>query len=104
MDNPVTVIGLSVYISGAILIFHNSPLFYAEMHPGALFTMGQDVLPPNLVKSRSREIGCNNDRIVLKFDRDLGSVAAMVLVKVQSDWKSLNPNLAGSRLHEIFGL
>ena len=56
----------------------------------------------NLVKSRSREIGCYNDRIALKFDRHLGSAAAEVPVKFQSDWKSPNPNLAASRLHEIF--
>ena len=55
----------------------------------------------NLAKSRSREIGCYNDRIVLKFDRHLGSIAAEMVVKFQSDWKSLNTNLAASRLHEI---
>ena len=27
--------------------------------------------------------------------------AAVVPVKFQSDWKSLNPNLVASRLHEI---
>ena len=36
-----------------------------------------------------------------KFDRHLGSAAAEVHVKLQSDWRSLNPNLAASRLHEI---
>ena len=54
-----------------------------------------------IVKSRSREIGCCNGRIALKFDRHLGSNAAEVPAKFQSDWKSLNPNLAASRLHEI---
>ena len=34
--------------------------------------------------------------------RHLGSAAADVPVKFQSDWKSLNPNLAASRLHEIW--
>ena len=37
----------------------------------------------------------------MKFDSDLGSAAAVVPVKFQSDWKSLNPNLAASGLHEI---
>ena len=37
----------------------------------------------------------------MKFGRQFGSVAAEVPVKFQSDWKSLNPNLAASRLHEI---
>ena len=66
-----------------------------------LFTKWTDVLQPNLVKSRSREIGCYNDRIVLKFDRHLGSAAAEVPVKFPIDWNSLNPYLAASRLHEI---
>ena len=60
-----------------------------------------DVLPPNLVKSRSREIGCYDERIFLQFDRQLGSAAAEVPVKFQIDCKSLNPNLAASRLREI---
>ena len=36
---------------------------------GPLFTKRYDVLPQNLVKSRSREIGCYNDGIALKFQR-----------------------------------
>ena len=60
-----------------------------------------DVLPQDLVKSRSHEIGCCNYRIAIKFYRHLGSAAAEVPVKFQSDWKSVNPNLAASRLHEI---
>ena len=53
------------------------------------------------MKSRSCVIGCYNNRSALKFDRHLGSAAAEVPVKFQSDWKSLNPNLAASRLYEI---
>ena len=34
---------------------------------------------------------CYNYRIALKFGRYLGSGAVNVLVKFQSDWKSLNP-------------
>ena len=49
------------------------------------------------MKSRSRESGCFNDRVALKFDRHLDSPAAEVHAKFQSDWKSLNPNLAASR-------
>ena len=37
----------------------------------------------------------------MKFDRHLGSTAAEVPVKLPSDCKSLNPNLADSRLHKI---
>ena len=49
-------------------------------------------LIPNLVKSRSREIGCYNDRIALKFDRHLGSGAAEVPVKFHSNWPE-KPNV-----------
>ena len=67
-----------------------------------LFSLsGKTSYRKNLVKSRSSEIGCCNGRIALKFDRHLGSSAAEVPVKFQSGWKSLNPNLAASRLHEI---
>ena len=36
--------------------------------PGPLFTKQYDVLPPNLMKSRSHGIGCYSDYITLKFD------------------------------------
>ena len=68
---------------------------------GPLFTKRTDVLPQVLAKSRKSEIKCYNYRIALKFDRHLGSAAAEVPVKFQSDWKNLNPNLAASRLREI---
>ena len=60
-----------------------------------------NVLPPNFLESRSREIGCYNDCIVLLFDRHIGSAAADVPVKFQSDRKSLNLSLAVLRLLEI---
>ena len=37
--------------------------------------------------SLSLEIGCYNDCIALKIDRNLSSAAAEVPVKCQSDWK-----------------
>ena len=49
----------------------------------------RDVLPPNLVKSRRREIGYWNDRIVLEFYRHFGSAATEVLAKFQSDCRIL---------------
>ena len=55
----------------------------------------------DLVKSRSHEIGTLNCRIALKFDRHIGSTAAEVPVKFQSDRTILNANLAASRLYEI---
>ena len=57
------------------------------------------VLQPIVVKPRSRQIGCYNDRIALKFDRHLGSAADEVPGKFQRDRKSLNSNLAASKLH-----
>ena len=68
---------------------------------GPLFIKQKDVLLTNLAKSRSREIECYNNPIALTFDRNLGSAAAEVPGKFQSDCKSLNSNLAASRLHEI---
>ena len=56
------------------------------------------------MKSRSREIGCCNDRIALKLDRHLGSVVAEVPVKFQIDLKSINLNSAASRLQQILRL
>ena len=41
---------------------------YVPLDSRLLFTKGTDVLPQNLMKSRSREIGCFDDRIALKFD------------------------------------
>ena len=68
--------------------------------PGHLCTKRTDVLPHNIVKSRSCEIVCYNYRNPLKFDRHFGA-AAEVPVEFQSDWKNIKPNLAASRLQEI---
>ena len=54
------------------------------------------LIKPNLVKSRSHEIGYNG-RIALKFNRHLGSAAAELPVKFQSDWKRLNLNLTACK-------
>ena len=66
-----------------------------------LFTKRLDVLQPNLVKSRIHEIGCYHNIIALKLCRHFDSPVTDVPVKCQSDWESLNPKLAASRLHEI---
>ena len=55
---------------------------------GHLFTKRKDILSPNLVKSRSRGIGCYNDRIALKFDRHFDSAAAELPVKFQGGRKT----------------
>ena len=51
---------------------------------------------PYRCMSRSRDMGCYNALTALKFDKSLGNAAAEVPAKFQSDWKSLNPNLAAS--------
>ena len=65
--------------------------------PGPVYTKRTNVLPPTLANSRGSEIGSYNGRISLKFNRHLGSTAAEVPVKFQSDQKSLNPNIVASR-------
>ena len=50
-----------------------------------LYTKQTGVSPQDLVKSRSHEIGCYNDRITVKFDSHLGSAAVEVPVEFQSD-------------------
>ena len=67
--------------------------------PGPLFTKRTDVLPQDVMKSRSREIGCYNDRVTLIFDRHPDSAAAKGPDKFRGEWKSWNPNLAALRLH-----
>ena len=72
-------------------------------HQGTKFDIAQDVLSSNLEKSRSREIGCCNISIALKFGRRLGSSAAEAPAKFQSNGKTLTTDLAASRLCEILG-
>ena len=42
-----------------------------------------------------------NGRIVLKFCKYFGISATEAPVKFQSDWKSINPNHAATKPHEI---
>ena len=67
----------------------------------AIFSLCRALLQLSTGACRSRETRCNKDGIALEYDRYLRSAAAEAPVKFQSDWKSLNPNLAASRLHEI---
>ena len=61
----------------------------------------KDVFPQDLVRTRSHEIDTLNFRIALKFDRHIGSTAAEVPVKFESDTTIPNTNLAASRFYEI---
>ena len=56
----------------------------------------------NLVKSRSHGIGLKNYQLALKFDWRLRGSTAETPDKFQSHPQTLNPNLATSRLHEIW--
>ena len=70
--------------------------FYSY-HSGALFTKLTDALPQDLVKSRSREIRVYTFPIALKFERHLGSSAAEMPIKFQSDTIIITPTLMASR-------
>ena len=83
-------------------IFPFDDVIIVKWYSGPLFTKRTDVLPPNIVKSRSCEIECCNASISLKFHRHIvGCAAAAEPAKFQNDWKRLNSNLAASKLHEI---
>ena len=69
--------------------------------PGPLFTKRTDVLPQDLMKSRNREIRIQTFPIALKFDKHIGSSAAEMPVKLQSDTTIMSCNLATPRLYEI---
>ena len=66
-----------------VMTYFSRPI--AASAPGSLFTKRQDVLPPNLAKSRSRKIWAQKCAIAMKFDSRLGSGAAETPVKFQSD-------------------
>ena len=66
----------------------------AYCHSGLLFTKRMDILPPSLVKSRSRSIEHYNNRIALQYDRHLGNIASYVPVKFQMNWSGFNPSRA----------
>ena len=59
-----------------------------------LFTKRTYIVPYDLVQSRSRETGCYNGHIALRFGSHPGSAAAESPVEFYSGWKRL-------RLHEI---
>ena len=81
--------------------YHVQILRTTELETGPFCTKLTDVLLQDLVTYRSREIGCYNDRVALKFCRHPDKAAAEIPVKFQSDWKSVKPNLMASKLQEI---
>ena len=89
--------GLRVTRFQYIGIAINTNIRHAET--SVFFHLADDVLPTNLVTSPIREIRRNNDRITLKFDRRLGSIAAEGPENYQHVWKNLNLNI--SRLRDF---
>ena len=71
---------------------------------GPLFTKWMDVLLQDPMKPWRHEIQVKTLPIALKFDRHLGSNAAELPVKFQSDTIIITSNLAASRLPEIWCL
>ena len=65
--------------------------------PRPLFTKRTGVLPPNLVKSRSREIGCYNDHIALKFWQASRQCCCGGARQILERLEHFNPNLAAWR-------
>ena len=70
--------------------------------PGPLFIKGTNVLPQDLEASleAARDL-CLDASIALKFNRYLGSAAAEMPAKLESNTKVITSNLAVLRLHEI---
>ena len=89
---------LNVLLASSLRIFQS----WFRYGVGPLYTKRTDVLPQDLAKSRSCEIRGWTFPTVLKFDRHLGSSAAEVPVKFQSDTIIITSKLAPSRLHEIW--
>ena len=107
-DRDKTVDTVCTTYSNTFLNDKKGILISVSMHfvlnvptPVPLFTKRVDILPQDLVKTRSRAIGSYNHRIAMKFDRRLDSAAAETPVEFQGDRKSLSLNHAASRLHEI---
>ena len=73
---------------------------YILINPGPLFINWTDVLPQDLVKSRSREI--YTFLTALKFGKHLGSSAVEMAVKFHCDTIIIRPNHADSSLYEIW--
>ena len=72
-------------------------------YSGPLFTKRTDALLQDLVKSAGKPRVSGSDvSIALKFDRHIGSSAAEMPVKFQSDMIIITSNLVASRLHEIW--
>ena len=67
----------------------------------ASFTKRTDVLPQDLVKTRSREVRVQNFLMKLKFCSNLGNRSANKPVKLQSDTFTMISNFEASKLLDV---
>ena len=73
---------ISSFISKSL---ENSNFYFCHLYYlRSLFTKPMNLLPQDLVKSRSHEVGCYNDPIALIFDKHFGSTDAEMHNKLQS--------------------
>ena len=79
----------------------NPKSYWQRWYIGPLYTLWTGVLPQDLVKPRSREIGCYSKCITLKCERHLGSAVAELPIKYQRVSKSFNASVEASKLHDI---
>ena len=85
------------FVFGALMWGDN---YQQKKIPGPIVNKQTDVLSEDLVKSRSREIECQNPHIAMKFDRWLVT-NIRTPVKYQNDINLLNLHLVASRLPDI---
>ena len=69
-----------------------------KYYTGPLFTKRTGVLPKDLVKPRSREILCNNDRIALNFDR---GISAVLLSKRLWNFRAIGKDMTHSAFQDF---
>ena len=91
-QTPVTIISVTIKLCGDLSrssVPGDIEVPWNNFNTGSHAKLG--LYSPNLAKSRSREIGCYNYRIALKFDRHLGSTAAEVPVNFRAIGKMISP-------------
>ena len=91
--------------AGLILFVTFRSVFVTKVGQGLYSLSGKTSYPRSREVSKPRDSGLNfsnRSGIALKFDRYLGSTAAEVPVKFQSDTTIATSILAASWLHEIW--
>ena len=103
VTHHISPLCIYMYLSyGSYICVPRSQHVSAAIMAGPLFTKRTDLLPQDLVKSRSREMWVYTFTIALKVERHIGNAVEMS-VKFQSDTIIVTSNLVASRRHEIVG-